>query len=84
MDKQPSSINQDRVHRIKLPQAVIVLGLVSFFNDVASDMVIPLIPILLASVLASGPIALGLIEGIADALASFLKLWSGRHTDVMG
>ncbi|HNO19595.1 MAG TPA: MFS transporter [Nitrosomonas sp.] len=84
MDKQPSSINQDRVHRIKLPQAVIVLGLVSFFNDVASDMVIPLIPILLASVLASGPIALGLIEGIADALASFLKLWSGRHTDAMG
>ncbi|MBK7363734.1 MAG: MFS transporter [Nitrosomonas sp.] len=84
MDKQQPPINQDRVQRVKLPQAVIVLGLVSFFNDVASDMVIPLIPILLASVLASGPIALGLIEGIADALASFLKLWSGRHADMMG
>ena len=84
MDKQKPSFDQDRVHRMKLPRTVIVLGLVSFFNDVASDMVIPLIPILLATVLASGPIVLGLIEGIADALASFLKLWSGRHTDVMG
>ena len=44
----------------KLPRTVIVLGLVSFFNDFASDIVIPLIPILLATVLAAGPVALGL------------------------
>lgn len=67
----------------KLPRTVIVLGLVSFFNDFASDIVVPLIPILLATVLAAGPIALGLIEGVADALACFLKLWAGRHSDVM-
>lgn len=67
----------------KLPRAVVFLGLVSFFNDFASDIVIPLIPILLATVLAAGPIALGLIEGVADALACFLKLWAGRHSDVM-
>lgn len=67
----------------KLPKTVVVLGLVSFFNDFASDIVIPLIPILLATVLAAGPIALGLIEGVADALACFLKLWAGRHSDVM-
>lgn len=67
----------------KLPQTVIVLGLVSFFNDFASDIVVPLIPILLATVLSAGPIALGLIEGVADALACFLKLWAGRHSDVM-
>jgi MFS family permease len=67
----------------KLPRTVIVLGLVSFFNDFASDIVIPLIPILLATVLAAGPLALGLIEGVADAIASLLKLWSGRHSDVM-
>jgi MFS family permease len=67
----------------KLPQTVVVLGLVSFFNDFASDIVVPLIPILLATVLAAGPIALGLIEGVADALACFLKLWAGRHSDVM-
>src|SRR3954451_17172755 len=67
----------------KLPRTVIVLGLVSFFNDFASDIVIPLIPILLATVLAAGPAALGLIEGVADAVASLLKLWSGRHSDAM-
>jgi MFS family permease len=67
----------------RLPQTVIFLGLVSFFNDFASDIVIPLIPILLATVLAAGPIALGFIEGAADALACFIKLWSGRHSDVM-
>lgn len=67
----------------KLPRTVIVLGLVSFFNDFASDIVIPLIPILLATVLAAGPVALGIIEGVADAVASLLKLWSGRYSDVM-
>jgi MFS family permease len=67
----------------KLPRTVIVLGLVSFFNDFASDIVIPLIPILLATVLAAGPIVLGLIEGVADAVASLLKLWAGRHSDIM-
>ncbi len=67
-----------------LPRTVIVLGLVSFFNDIASEMVIPLIPILLATVLSGGPVALGIIEGVADAVASFLKLWSGRHSDRLG
>ena len=65
----------------RLPRTVIILGLVSFFNDFASDIVVPLIPILIATILSAGPIALGLIEGVADAVASFLKLWSGRHSD---
>lgn len=68
---------------MKLPRAVIILSFVSFLNDLASDIVVPLIPILLATVLGAGPIILGLVEGFADAVASFLKLWSGRHCDVM-
>jgi len=68
----------------KLPRTVVVLGLVSFFNDVASEIVVPLIPILLASLLGAGPVILGLVEGVADALAAFLKLWSGRHSDALG
>jgi MFS family permease len=68
----------------KIPGTVIVLGLVSFFNDLASDMVIPLIPLLLATELAAGPLMLGLIEGFADALASFMKLFSGRYSDRIG
>ena len=68
----------------KLPRTVVILGLVSFFNDVASEIVVPLIPILLASLLGAGPVVLGLVEGVADALAAFLKLWSGRHSDALG
>lgn len=53
-------------------------------NDLASEMIVPLIPILLATVLGAGPVALGAIEGVAEAIASFLKLWSGRKSDVLG
>ncbi len=67
-----------------LPRTVLLLGLVSFFNDMASEIVIPLVPILLATVLHAGPVALGVIEGVAEAVASLLKLWSGRHSDKLG
>lgn len=68
----------------RLPRLVIVLGLVSFFNDLASEMVTPLIPILLAAVLGAGPVALGFIEGLAEAVASGLKLYAGRRSDLWG
>ena len=67
-----------------LPRTVIVIGCVSLLNDFASEMVVPLIPLLLATVLAAGPIALGVIEGSADAVSNLLKLWAGRHSDVAG
>ncbi len=65
-----------------LPRTVVVVGFVSLLNDLASEMVVPLIPILLATVLAAGPVALGLIEGVADTVANLLKLWAGRHSDL--
>lgn len=83
MNKPDAAPDQSPTARGKLPRTVVVLSFVSFFNDFASDIVIPLIPILLATVLAAGPLALGFIEGVADAVASLLKLWSGRHSDVM-
>jgi MFS family permease len=67
-----------------LPRAVVVLGLVSLLNDFASEMVTPLIPLLLATVLAAGPVALGLIEGLADTTTNLLKLWAGRRSDIAG
>lgn len=70
--------------RERLPRTVIVVSIASLFNDLASEIVVPLIPILLASVLGAGPVALGLIEGVADAVASMLKLWSGRFSDSLG
>lgn len=83
MNKPAAAPEGNSAARQKLPRTVVILSLVSFFNDFASDIVIPLIPILLATVLAAGPLALGFIEGVADAVASLLKLWSGRHSDVM-
>lgn len=68
--------------RRKLPLPVVMFAAVSLLNEVSAQMVAPLIPILLASVLAAGPIALGAVEGFADAVAALLKLWSGRHADV--
>lgn len=60
-----------------LPRTVWLIGAISLINDSASDMLYPLIPLYLTSVLMAGPRALGLIEGIAEATASLLKLFSG-------
>ncbi|OGI54061.1 MAG: MFS transporter [Candidatus Muproteobacteria bacterium RIFCSPHIGHO2_02_FULL_60_13] len=70
--------------RKTLPRTVIIVGVVSLLNDFASEMVVPLIPLLLATVLAAGPVALGLIEGVADTVSNLLKLWAGRHSDLYG
>ena len=64
-----------------LPRTVIVLGLVSFFNDAGSEMITPLLPIFLTATLGAGPAVVGLIEGVAEATASLLKLFSGRMAD---
>lgn len=68
----------------QLPRAVYVIGMVSLLNDIATEMVTPLIPILLATTLGAGPVALGLVEGIANAVAAFVRLWAGRLSDVTG
>lgn len=67
----------------KLPSAVWLLGLVSLLNDSASDLVYPLLPLYLTSVLMAGPKALGIIEGIAEATGSVFKLFAGVLADRM-
>jgi MFS family permease len=64
-----------------LPRTVIVLGLVSLLNDSASEMITPLLPIFLTAALGAGPAVVGLVEGLAEATASILKLASGRLAD---
>jgi MFS family permease len=66
---------------LRLPAAVWLLGLVSLCNDSASELLYPLVPLYLASVLMAGPKALGIIEGVAEATGSLLKLFSGILTD---
>jgi MFS family permease len=65
----------------RLPPNVWLIGVISLLNDTASDMLYPLIPLYLSSVLMSGPKALGIIEGIAEATSSILKLVSGVLVD---
>lgn len=65
----------------KIPKNVKALGFVSFFNDVASEIINPLLPVFITSVLKAGTIALGTIEGIAEATSSILKLFSGIISD---
>ena len=68
----------------KLPREVLALGWVSFFGDVASEMIVALLPAFLATLSGGGALALGLIEGFADAVASLLKLVSGAWADRIG
>lgn len=69
------------VERFRLPRSVVVLGFVSFLNDAASEMITPLLPLFLTLTLGAGPVVVGLIEGVAEATASLLKLFSGRLAD---
>jgi MFS family permease len=67
----------------RLHPTVVALAVVSMLHDLAGDMVTPLLPALLAT-MGSGPAALGLIEGTADATGSLLKLVSGYVADRIG
>lgn len=67
-----------------LSRTVVVLGFVSFFNDTASEMITPLLPVFLTTMLGAGPAVVGLVEGVAEATASILKLVSGRLADRAG
>jgi MFS family permease len=60
---------------------IILLGLVSLFTDISSEMVYPLLPLYLTNRLGAGPAVLGVIEGIAESLASLLKVGAGYITD---
>ncbi len=68
----------------RIPRNVWVTGWVSFFMDVSSEMVYPLVPLFLSSTLGASKSVVGLIEGIAEAAASVLKLFSGALADRFG
>lgn len=66
-----------------LSHNVHVLSGVSFFQDAASEMLYPVLPLFITGVLGAPPAVLGLIEGLAEGTASILKVWSGRLADRM-
>ncbi len=70
-----------RLSAPSIGRTVLVLGVASFLTDVSSEMIFPLLPAFLAVVLGAGPAILGVIEGIAEATSSILKVASGWWTD---
>ena len=67
----------------RLPAVVKRLGWVSFFTDAASEMIYPLLPAFLASI-GGGPVALGFMEGIAEAVSAWVKRKAGTESDLRG
>ncbi|NLD33719.1 MAG: MFS transporter [Clostridiales bacterium] len=60
---------------------IIFLGLVSFFADVSTEMVYPLVPLCLTAAFGATPALVGVVEGIAESVASLLKVFSGYLSD---
>ncbi|CAN5849427.1 MFS transporter [soil metagenome] len=80
----PSQAPVTREPRFGLTRPVWLLGFVSLFTDMATEMIYPLLPLFLTRVLKAGPMSLGVIEGVAEAANSALKIISGRLADSTG
>src|SRR5438034_4667619 len=68
----------------KLPRNVYAIGFVSLLNDASSEIIYPLLPVFLSSVLGASASAIGLIEGAAESISSLLKLFAGYFSDRLG
>lgn len=65
----------------RIPLPVWILGIVSLLNDIALEMIAPLVPIFLTTVLRTSIPVVGLIEGVAEATASITKYLFGAWSD---
>ena len=68
----------------KLPATIWALGAVSLLMDLSSELVHSLLPIFMTGVLGASMLAVGVVEGIAEATASIVKLFSGALSDRLG
>ncbi len=68
----------------RLPRNVFAISLVSLLNDASSEIIYPLLPLFLAGALGASPRVIGLIEGGAESVSSFLKLFAGYASDREG
>ncbi|MEN8160377.1 MAG: MFS transporter [Myxococcota bacterium] len=74
----------EAVRSKRLPRAVVALGFVSLFMDVSSEMIHAALPLFLTVSLGASALAVGLIEGIAEATASITKVFAGVASDWLG
>lgn len=73
-----------KVRMKKVPGTVWALGLVSLFMDISSELVHSLLPVFMTTVLGASMVSVGLVEGIAEATASIVKIFSGALSDRLG
>jgi MFS family permease len=66
-----------------LPSGIWVLGFISMFMDISSELVLSLLPVFMTTVLGAGMISVGIVEGFAEAAASMMKVFSGLWSDRM-
>jgi MFS family permease len=78
------AMSEPRRRFLNLDAIILSLGFVSLFNDIASEMIYPLLPAFLAVTLGAGPAAVGLVEGVAEATASLGKGLFGWLSDRQG
>ena len=69
---------------VRLPLGIWALGFVSMFMDISSEMIHALLPVYLVTVLGASMLAVGVIEGIAEATANITKIFSGALSDWLG
>src|SRR5213083_1091522 len=63
---------------------VVVLGFVSLFTDVSSEMILPILPFFLIQVLSANALIVALVAGVAESVGTFSKIFSGRLSDSAG
>src|SRR3989442_7710105 len=73
-----------RTWRYGLTANILVLGVVSLLTDFSSEMIVQILPFYLILALGANALIVGLIEGTADAVVAFMKVVSGRWSDVAG
>jgi MFS family permease len=73
-----------RAPRRKIPPGVWALGFVSLMMDLSSEMIHALLPLYMVTVLGASALTVGIIEGIAEATASIVKVFSGVLSDWLG
>jgi len=69
---------------LRIPHGVLVLGLVSMFMDISSEMIHSLLPLFLVGPLGASALLVGLIEGLAESTALIVKVFSGALSDYLG
>jgi len=80
----PEPQRDERATHRRLPRTVWALGCVSLFMDFSSELIHSLLPVFMTTVLGASALAIGFVEGFAEATAALLKVFSGVLTDRIG